>query len=186
MMRAMNRTKLLIWVIIILIAVNLATIVSGIIFSAKRRNSERVPTEVPFNRRVNFFYRELRLTPDQRNRFIEFNRDFNRSARVIAGKMNSLRYRLIKELAREEINRPELDNICSEIGVLHSELKSATVDYYLKMKEICDTQQQEALNRIFQKMLDSDINNFMGRPGFNRPNRRMGPGRPFELQPMFN
>ena len=50
----MNKTKLLIWVIIILIVINLATIISGFVYSSRTKRAELDKTEVPFNQRANF------------------------------------------------------------------------------------------------------------------------------------
>jgi len=178
-MKKMNKTRLLIWIIIVLIAVNLATIISGIIYSSKRRNAEPARTEVPFNQRVDFFNNQLGLTLEQNDYFMEFNREFNQEARVLTNKMNSLRYGMLKEMAASNPDELKLDEICIDIGKLHSQLKSATVDYYLKMKSICDTQQQELLNRLFESLLDPDgIIYGRGRGGLGRGRQfnQMGPG----------
>ncbi len=184
----MNKTKLLIWIIIVLVAVNMATIISGVVFSSERRKAEDTEREVPFNQRANFFREELGLTQEQRNSFMDFNREYNQKARVITGKMKTLRFRMVKEMANSNPDRTKLDEICNEIGNLHSQLKSATVDYYLKMKSICNKQQQESLNLLFERMLNSDGNLEMMRPGFGRQNRGMGMGRGRQNQnkPNFN
>ncbi len=176
----MNKTKLLIWVIIILIAVNLATIVSGIIYSSKGRSAENMSTEIPFNQRVDFFQEQLYLSPEQRDNFAEFNREFNQDARVITNKMNSLRLSLIREMAKSNPDESKLDEICTDIGRLHSQLKGATVDYYLKMKGVCDPQQQDLLNLLFERMIDP-AEPFYGRgrggQGRGRQFRQTGPGQ---------
>lgn len=165
----MIKTKLLIWIIIILIAVNLATIISGIIYSSKRSSTESIVTEIPFNQRADFFNRQIGLTIEQRDHFMEFNREFNQEARVLTNKMNSLRYTMLRELAQSNPDELKLDEICLNIGTLHSQLKKATVDYYLKMKNVCNAKQQESLNLLFESLLDSDgIIYGRGRGGLGR------------------
>ena len=184
----MNKTRLLVWIVIILIAVNLATIISGVIYSSNRRQGEPARTEIPFNQRVDFFHNQLGLTSEQREHFLELNREFNQDARVITNKMNSLRHRMVREMAASDPDKPKLDEICSNIGILHSQLKIATVDYYLKMKNICDGPQQELLNNLFERMLNSDGYIEDMRPGYGRQNRGMGMGRGRQnkIQPIFN
>lgn len=184
----MIRTKLLIWVIIILAVLNLATIISGISYSSKNRNTGVVKTEVPFNQRADFFYEQLGLTPEQREHFLEYNQEFNRNARAITNDLNTLRFSMIKEMAESNPDRSKLDDICTRIGTLHTQLKGVTVDYYLQMKSVCDKQQQQALNDLFERMLDSDGNLEMRRPGYGRQNRGGGYGRGRQNQnkPMFN
>lgn len=188
MIQKMNKTRLLIWVIIILVAVNLATIISGVIYSSKSRNTEPTREEVPFNQRAKFFHDQLGLTQDQRNSFLQFNREFNQEARGLTDKMNTLRHRMVQEMAASNPDRGKLDKICNDIGSLHSQLKKATVDYYLKMKNVCDSEQQKLLSNLFERMLNSDGNIEMMRPGFGRQNRGMGNGRGKQnnMRPMFN
>jgi Spy/CpxP family protein refolding chaperone len=185
-MKKMNKTGLLIGIIIILVATNLATIISGIIHSSKIRRAENIKIEVPFNKRADFFHEQLGLTPEQRNYFMDFNREFNHNARAITKQMNSLRYWMIKEMAESNPDKSKLNEICANIGALHSQLKGSTVDYYLKMKGVCNKQQQEQLNILFERMLNSDGNIDMMRQGFGRQNRGMGRGRQNQNKPMFN
>ena len=74
-------------------------------------------------------------------------------------------------------DRAKLNKICTDIGDLHSQLKEATVDYYLKMKSVCDKEQQDSLNQLFERMLNSDGNLEIMKPGFGRQNRGKGMGR---------
>jgi len=183
----MNKTKILIWIIVVLVVLNLVAVISGIIFSAERRNTNTIRTDIPYNQRADFFRGELGLTPDQRKSFMNFNRDFNQKARGITEKMNSLRVRMIDQMAAPDPDRVQLDSICIGIGQLHTELKRATVDYYLQMKSVCDNKQQGLLNQLFERMINYDERDRMG-PGRNRPNRgpRMGRGRTDSNKQMFN
>ncbi len=186
-MEAMNKTKILIWIIVILVVINLVAVISGLIFSAERRNINTIRTDIPYNQRADFFRGELGLTPDQRKSFMNFNREFNQKARGITEKMNSLRVRMIEEMAAPDPDRVELDSICVGIGHLHTELKRATVDYYLQMKSVCDNKQQGLLNQLFERMINYGEGDRMG-PGRNSPNRgpRMGRGRADQNKPIFN
>jgi uncharacterized membrane protein len=180
MKQRMNKTKLLIWLIIILIAVSLATIISGIVFSSRARSTENLNTEIPFNQRADFLQEQLGLSPEQRDYFMEYNREFNQEARVITNEMNDLRFKMIREMAESNPDKPALDEICSDIGTLHSQLKEATVSYYLKMKSICDKQQQEQLNLLFERMLDPDgiiYGRGRGGQGRGRQFNQTGPGQ---------
>lgn len=176
MKQAMNKTRLLIWIIVILVAVNVAAIISGLVFSSERRNKFPVRTDIPYNRRADLFRGQLGLDNAQRQSFMNFNREFNQRARSITGRMNSLRYRMVEELAASHPDRERLDSICVDIGQLHTELKRATVDYYLKMKSVCDPEQQVELNRFFERIINADNGEGM-RPGHDRQNRGPGKGR---------
>ena len=52
----MNKTKILIWIIVVLVAINLAALISGLAHSRTSKDEPMVNTEVPFNQRADFFY----------------------------------------------------------------------------------------------------------------------------------
>ena len=60
---------------------------------------------------------------------------------------------MVDELGKPEPDRELLNSLTKEIGELHTQLKNATIDYYLDMKTICDESQKVKLNEIFKSML---------------------------------
>lgn len=60
---------------------------------------------------------------------------------------------MVEELGHENPDNKQLDLICSEIGILHSELKQVTISYYLAMKKECSEEQKIKLNEIFMSAL---------------------------------
>jgi Spy/CpxP family protein refolding chaperone len=172
----MNKTRLLIWIIIILVAVNVAAIISGLVFSSERRSKLPLRTDIPYNRRADVFRGQLDLNDSQKQSFIVFNREFNQRARAITGKMNSLRFQMVEEMAAPDPDSIRIDSICVSIGMLHTELKRATVDYYMKMKSVCTSEQQLELNRFFERIINADKGESM-KPGRGRPGRGEGMGR---------
>jgi Spy/CpxP family protein refolding chaperone len=187
MMKKMSKIKILVWIVIILIAINLATIISGIVYSSKSKRVEAGITDVPFSKRSEYFHQQLGLTREQRDHFTELNREFNRDGRLITNRMNSLRLEMVREMAKTDPDRERLDQICDDIGALHTRLKGATVEYYLEMKDVCDSDQQDRLNVLFEIMLDSEGNMERIREGYLRQGRMMrGRGRSNENTPMFN
>jgi uncharacterized membrane protein len=185
-MMKMSKTRILIWAIIILIAINMATIISAVVYSSGGKGAEVEIEDVPFNQRAEFFHQQLGLTPGQRDRFTELNRDFNRDGRLITSRMNSLRHQMISEMAERDPDGKKLDRICEDIGDLHTQLKGATIEYYLEMKDVCDTAQQDRLNRLFEIMLNSGGDMERIRQGNRRQGRMQGRGRRNERIPMFN
>lgn len=173
----MNKTRILIWIIVVLVAINVAALISGLVYSKSAKTEPSVQTNVPFNQRADFFYEQLGLTTDQRELFYVFNQEFNQDARLITEEMSSLRHMMIKEMSRSNPDTSKLNRICTDIGILHSQLKVATVDYYLKMKGSCDKNQQKALSELFSRMLSSDGSLEQTRPRYGRRNDGRGMGR---------
>lgn len=152
-----NKYRTLIWIIVILVATNLSMGISFLYH--KQQDRERMQAEqeeaieVPAQRRTRFFRQRLNLRPEQMDRFREMNRDFNRTAWGVTHSLENLRVEMVEELGKSKPNQGKLNQIAKEIGDLHHEMKKETIDYYLKMRDECDEEQQKKLNEIFMSVL---------------------------------
>ena len=171
-MRTKNTYRILMGIIIILLAYNMSMTVSYVTHRQQdKRTSEQTETlntDVPSEQRTRFFREQLNLRPNQIDTFRELNRDFNRKGHTINSEMQSLRIEMVEELGKENPDNKQLSSISEKIGNLHTELKQATIDYYLKMKGACDIEQQEKLNKIFMSILEKD-------EGVSLPQQGRGP-----------
>ena len=147
-----NTYRILLWVIVILVATNLSM---GISFWYHKQQDKKVATAtgeevvMPSEQRTRFFRDQLNLSIDQVDEFRELNRNYNRNARRVSDQLENLRIQMVEEMSKDEPSETLLDEISKNIGELHAELKHLTIDYYLGMKQVCDTTQQEKLEEIF-------------------------------------
>lgn len=188
MISEMNKTKILLLIILFLLVTNIVTIITGIISGSAESEAEAA-RDTDAGMRINFFAGQLGLSEVQKNDFIRFNRSFNREARMITSGIESLRFRMVDEMASPEPDMQVLDSICAGIGKQHTLLKKETVDYYLNLKTICDEEQQEKLHGLFREMSDpdGDLNRFgrgrgMGQGMQGRTGGRRGPYRMRETE----
>ena len=79
-------------------------------------------------------------------------------------------------MTAEKCDTIRLNTLSDSIGILHSNLKKATYKYYIDIKNICDTQQQEKLEQLFGGMFAGDGR--MGKYGKGGQQGRRR-GRPF-------
>lgn len=178
----MTRNRLLIWAVMILLAVNVATIVSALSYSGRIRGESAARSEAVADARVMFFREILQLTERQGREFIQLNRTFNQRAGRMAGRLEVLRRGMIEELAKPEPDMKKVESITAEIGTIHTNLKQETADYYLGLKGLCTPEQQERLKELFMVMSDpeGDLNQLrrgqMG-PGPEGRGRMRGMGR---------
>jgi hypothetical protein len=167
----MTRNRILIWVILILLATNIATVVSVI-----RNSAGRTGGDVMADARVMFFRDHLQLTDEQMGEFMQLNRTFTQNARRMTGRLDMLRRNMIEELAVPEPDMKRVSQITAEIGSLHNDLKQATASYYLGLKETCNSEQQERLKEMFMIMSDPQVDLDALRRGPMGPGRGQGPG----------
>lgn len=147
-----NTYRILVWVIVILVATNLSM---GISFWYHKQqdkkeaaaNSEKIV--MPNNQRARFFRDQLDLSIDQVNQFRDLNREYNRGARLVTDELEELRITMVDVMSDNNPSEMTLDSISTRIGQLHTQLKQLTIEYYLGMKQACDSAQQKKLEEIF-------------------------------------
>ena len=89
--------------------------------------------------------------------------------------MEELRLKMVEELALEEPDTTLLNEIASEFGQLHKEMKKLTIDYYFNLKSVSDEEQRERLHFMFRDMLNPEgVIYGRGRGGVGRGLRRGG------------
>jgi Spy/CpxP family protein refolding chaperone len=160
-MMTQTKYRILIWLVFILFAMNIATIAS--LFFHTRLTKAPASTQqnadqsvVKAEQGARFFREKLNLDPAQTTRFQEINREYNRTAHRIAYDLEQLRMEMVEQMGKAESDTVMLNAICREIGNLHEQLKKLTVDYYLKMKSSCREDQRVKLNYIFKEMVQKE------------------------------
>lgn len=155
-----KRYHILIWIAVILFAMNLATI--GSLFY-HTRNKETLPsspgnreTLAPDEQGARFFRDQLALDPDQMLCFREANRGYNRNTHRVARELDMLRMDLVAEMTRAHPDTMRIDSLSGEIGNCHRVLKRLTAAYYLEMRNHCTPEQKNKLDEIFLKMVQQD------------------------------
>ena len=168
-MSTTNKSRTLIWIIVILFATNLSTI--GSFYYHRMTEAKTAETKqedqkaIPGEQRTRFFRDQLNLTAEQLDQFRDINRTFNRTARGIEMNLAQLREDLITELGTQNPDSTRLSQMAIEVGNNHRELKQVTTSFYLNMKKICTAEQQAKLHEIFQSMLNKDNQVNLPRPG---------------------
>lgn len=156
-----NQHRILIWIIVILAAINLA-ILGSIYYSRPGRQKDGVSNDrsdeanQPVEQRARFFGEQLDLSGDQLAQVREYNRSFNRKARGIENELSQLRSEMIAELGKANSDTLRLNHLATAMGDHHRELKLLTMELYLQMKAVCSPEQQAKLNQIFQAMLNKE------------------------------
>lgn len=163
-MKTENTYKWMVWAIVILALMNIATIVT-VIYNRNKANSE-VTVEsarqsqspgLSMKYSGRYFRDQLGFNDDQMSRFAEFNPAFRENVRSINNELNLLRDQMLSEMAAEKCDSMKLGLLSDSIGYLHANLKKITYEYYLDIKNICDQQQQEKLKELFSGMFASDF-----------------------------
>lgn len=182
-MKPENRTRMMIWAIVVLAVLNVTTILT-IVYHRHDPGPEITVsgsgTIVEENASVRFsglwFRDELDLSAEQMNRFREFNPGFRQNVRDINLQLNDLRRKMLVGMSSSESDSTRLNSLADSVGYLHADLKKQTYRYYMNFKDICNEEQKVKLDNMFGEMFASDVQT--GRYGPGGPYGR-GRGRRF-------
>ncbi len=171
-----NTSRILIYAVIFLAVLNVATFISIGIHVYQSNNelpqasTEAIKTAQNFNGR--YFKDQLKLSPDQMNQFRSINEKFRSNAKRINNELNILRKKMLDQMTNTSEETADLIAIADSIGSLHSELKKFSYQYYLDIKSICTEKQTNELNKIFESFFAGSETH----PGQGQEKQRQGKG----------
>ncbi len=164
-----KKYRILVWLVVILFAMNLATVGSLVYHARKTKAVSPAGTEqksaegsgvaesaAKAEQGASFFRERLDLTHEQMNLFREANQDYNRKTNRIARDLDLLRVDMVREMTGPQPDTLRLNGINRTIGERHEELKRLTAEFYLRMREVCNENQKEKLNAIFMEMVQRE------------------------------
>lgn len=103
-----------------------------------------------------YFRDQLGLSSDQMEKFREFNRPFRQQTQSLTEELVDKRTQMLSGMTAENIDTAKLNQLSEEIGILHSNLKKLTYQYYLNIKSISSPEQQQKLEKLFNDLFISD------------------------------
>jgi Spy/CpxP family protein refolding chaperone len=164
----MNKTRILQWLVALLILLNLSTIASLLYHNYQEKTDNEVLVfDVGSESRLNgrYFRQTLGFSNDQMDAFREANRSFQPKANMIIFSIDSLKNNIFIELKKENPDTTALRQLSEKIGNQHADLKKATNLFYLKIKTVCTSAQKEQLNEVFSPLF---TNKYTGGQGMHR------------------
>lgn len=157
--------------LVILILSAMATIVYGI--QEEKNREEEIYLEMNSVMMSGIQLKQaLNLSQGQMNEFRMINQCFRKSARDINRSLDIIRMETFNELQKEDTDTLKCNQFSAEIGNLHKELKLATCRFYLDLKNICEPEQDEKLQEIFEPVFKTSVC-----MGYGRGGNRFGRGR---------
>lgn len=174
MEKLFTKTKVLVYIIVALLLLNVATI--GTIvwhknFHRPDREFEHRQMQGKFGSHGDFMVKKLNLSSEQQVQFEKYQKQFWEKGKILMDSMQFTRQKMLENLTASKPDTNELMRINTTLGALHIELKKNTIDYYFNLKKICTPTQLDTLKNMFTRMLE-----FEGGRGF-KPQRDRGHGQ---------
>lgn len=169
-MNIQTKYKILFFVCLVLLAMNVATI-GTLVYHARQSEKQAVQvqqeksTTAQGETGTRYFREQLNLDMQQTEKFREINREYNRASNRLARQLEIHRIDMVEMLGSDQPDTLSLRKISHEIGVKHEELKNLTIHYYLDMKSVCNEEQKEKLRSIFRGMVQKEDSTSSGQGG---------------------
>lgn len=153
-MNFFTKNRLLVGAVILLAAINIAILATIGFHHLPSKEDLADPSERPNHSRM--MASELKLTPEQEIQFEELRNEYAEQNQFLRRELHE-RYRLIMtELSAAEPNNEFLDSVAKDIGKLHTEQQQATIQHFLKLREICSSEQYDQLQHLFKRMMSRE------------------------------
>jgi periplasmic protein CpxP/Spy len=164
MEKLLNKTRILLWAVIALAVLNIATIATVFWHMSKANrfiDRENFEMNAPAPNGMKQVIKEnLKLSDYQVVKFDSIDNKFRTESKAIFEEMKTLRRDMINEITSDNPDSAKLIEFTKALGNLHIELKMRTFNFYFSMKKICQPEQQKELSKFFRKMFM-----FEGMPG---------------------
>lgn len=158
------KRETLIWIVIVLAVLNIATIAT-IVFHYYQSNvlSQADGTgSVGYDERGvqryngRSFRDALELDAGQMERFRVINQQFREEGHRTSTNLHRLRQEMLANLSGTLPDTSFLNQLSDSVGLQHAKLKRDTYRYYLAIHAICNPEQQEKLNLLFESAFNAD------------------------------
>ena len=164
----MNRTtKILWWVITLLVILNLSTIGTILVRNRAMAKEQEVAIvldeDQPNPLTGRFFRQQLGFNDAQMQEFRDAHRNFQYTANELIFEMDSLKNELFTELNASSPDTVRLNTLSEHVGSHHADLKKITNDLYLTLRTLCDSSQCQQLQQAFTPLFrDGTMNRGRG------------------------
>jgi Spy/CpxP family protein refolding chaperone len=145
-MNFFSKNKLIFWLLIFLVVINLTALITFLVFYS--RNSNASNQQARANEGM-AFRRELSLSPSQSKKVEIILAEYKNSTEPVTTNIRNYRTQLLEELAKDNPDTNVLNKCADEICSLQKQMQKASVKQYMALKEICNPAQCRRLSSLY-------------------------------------
>lgn len=153
-----NHPRLLFWVLITLIALNLVSLSLLGYHYFMEKNSHTDPSNFPpsfqgLPDEKEFLSKALDLSTEQREVIRGFKEEHMRSVEPILRQIREEQAVLVESFMQDTTSLASLEKQTESLGKLQGELKAQTILHFYKIKQLCNPGQKEKLREMVRRIL---------------------------------
>jgi periplasmic protein CpxP/Spy len=149
LMNFFSKNKILFWIMVVLIVVNVATITTFLVYVT---NKPVAPENPSAGKAGAALQSELSLTPAQNERVTAILDSFRNATGPIADSARANRIGLLDELAKDNPDSFLLNRYAERISFYQSAMQKSSIRRYLQLKGLCSPEQCRRLSDLYFEM----------------------------------
>lgn len=143
------KNKLLVWVLIFLVVVNIAALGSFFLFS---KSQESRSCCSPEEQQCNAFRNELNLSAGQEVKVTAINRRYKEAAEPVALAIKEVRAAILTELEKEQPDTMQLNAMTDRLTHLQVTIQKENIKQYSELKRVCTPEQAQMLSALYRDL----------------------------------
>ena len=148
-MEAAKKNRLLFWLLLFLIAINLSALVSFFFFVQQKPLME---CNVNQEGKCNLFKQELNLSEAQMIRVEEINSRYRNASEPLVAAIREKRNKIMHELENETPDTLLLSSYAMQLSLLQNQMQKENISQYLALKKICNSDQLQRLSGLYRDL----------------------------------
>ena len=155
-MNFFQKKRLIFWVMIILVVINVAALSSFFLFK-----KTPVPADccTPEKQQCAAFRDELKLSDEQTLKVATINQSYKESAGPISTSIKETRTTILAELDKEQPDTNRLNVFASELALLQLKIQKENIKQYLALKRVCTPEQAQRLSALYRDLYGCPMQN---------------------------
>ena len=148
-MNFFHKNRLIFWVLIILVVINISALASFFIFTQKKAPA---PCCSPEEQQCVAFRDELNLSAEQTIKVTEINGSYKKSAEPISKAIKETRAAILTELDKEGPDTMQLNILTNQLSLLQLKIQRENIKQYTKLKRVCTPLQAQRLSALYRDL----------------------------------
>ena len=150
-MNYFNKNRLVFWIMILVILINISAFTTFYIFYKTDKAAAAADT-VCCSGTCRVLNEKLGLSSEQTARVSVINRQFREKTEPIVGDIKETRVAMLDELSLEKPDTAKLTAYTEKIGELQKTLQKAAIEQFSQLKQVCTAEQCRKLSSIYSEV----------------------------------
>lgn len=148
-MEIYKKNRLLFWLLLFLIVINLTAVISFFFFVQKAPSPA---CEADQNGKCNVFQQELNLSESQSVKVEEINAAYRSISEPLVAAIREKRAGIMNELESDQPDTAILSGYSMELSLLQNNMQKENIRQYLALKRICNPEQLQRLSSLYRDL----------------------------------